>query len=193
MLVAVDVETTGLRPEEGHLLLEIYVSIREETYPFHEVGPGFHRVIQHNPVLAYSRANDVVQEMHNKTGLWEKLQDGSPIEEVDRDLQRFLAQYLEPRQGRITGNSVRLDMNFMDTFLPKSFDWLHYRFLDVTGLSWFAHTSFDVPYYVKQLEGSHTAQGDVQQMIDELRHVRREIDLKMELGREGDQCEENTV
>lgn len=171
--VATDVETTGLNPADGHLLLEIFVYIVEDTYPYRPVEPkGFHRVIQHDPEVARRAANQYVQAMHEKTGLWNKLADGTPVEQVDEELLAYLQNFMKYREGRVLGNSIRLDMNFMEAYLPQSLAFLHYRSLDVSGLAWFAHQEFNVPYYEKDEDTAHSAQVDIEASLQELRHIR---------------------
>ena len=171
MIVLTDVETTGLRPEDGHQLLEIFVQVHHPVYPFDQVGESFHRVIHHHPDDAIALADDYVHDMHDKTGLWDKVAQGHPLHLVDTALLDFLQHHVPKRVGRVTGNSVRLDMNFMDAYLPKAMSWLHYRFLDVTGLSWFANENFNIPFYEKDTANTHSAQHDVMECLRELRHV----------------------
>lgn len=169
-LVATDVETTGLSPNDGHLLLEVAVHLVSPKAPFEIIEPeGFHAVIQHDPESARALANDYVKDMHDKTGLWDRLADGTPLDEVDEKLLAYLQSHLGKREGRVFGNSIRLDMNFLDAYLPKSAGYLHYRFLDASGLAWFAHENFGVPYYEKRR--THTAEEDIQESLGELRHV----------------------
>lgn len=173
-LVPTDVETTGLEPSEGHKLLEIAVYIAEPTAPFGLIDEeGFHAIIKHDRDEVYAVADDYVRDMHNKTGLWDKVENGTPLEEVDEQLLAYLQQHLGKRAGRIFGNSVRLDMNFMQANLPKSMAWLHYRFLDATGLAWYAHRNFGVPYYEKKR--AHTAEEDIRESLSELAHVHNGI------------------
>lgn len=169
-LVSADVETTGLSPSEGHVLLEIAVFIANSTAPFDLLDEeGFHAVIRHDRDEVYALANDYVREMHTKTGLWDKVSDGTPLEEVDEQLLAYLQSHIGKREGRVFGNSVRLDMNFIDAYLPKTAAWLHYRFLDATGLAWFAHKNFGTPYFEKRKV--HSAVEDIQESLSELRHV----------------------
>lgn len=169
-LVSADVETTGLSPSEGHVLLEIAVFIANSTATFDLLDEeGFHAVIRHDRDEVYALADDYVREMHTKTGLWDKVADGTPLEEVDEQLLAYLQSHIGKREGRVFGNSVRLDMNFIDAYLPKTAAWLHYRFLDATGLAWFAHKNFGIPYFEKRKV--HSAVEDIQESLSELRHV----------------------
>lgn len=177
MLVAVDVESTGLNPHEGHLLLEVYAEIRHPAHPFNLVtDDAFHAVIRQDFDTAYGLADDFVKKMHAKTGLWGQLEtEGIPLDQADAKLRNYLEDHLDQREGRVTGNSVRLDMNFMEAYLPKSLEWLHYRFLDVTGLSWFLQHNLGIKPYSKDTSGAHSASFDVGEMVNELAWNSKEL------------------
>lgn len=173
-LVPTDVETTGLSPDAGHLLLEVAVFIADADAPFDLIEPdGFHAIIQHDRDVAYAAADDYVRNMHEQTGLWNKLESGTPQDEVDEQLLAYLQKHIGKREGRVFGNSVRLDMNFLDAHLPKSAAYLHYRFLDASGLAWYAHRNFGVPYFEKKK--THAAIDDINESIGELRHITRHL------------------
>lgn len=174
-LALTDVETTGLRPEDGHLLLEIAVLPASPVYPFTALTDTvFHAVIQQDPQHAWDLADDYVRKMHTKTGLWGKLEHGTPLAEVDTALLAYLKQFADvPLQLRVAGNSVRLDMNFLDAYLPLSAAFLNYRFLDISGLAFYAHSNHQVPYYAKKL--AHTAGDDIIESLAELIHTHEGI------------------
>lgn len=174
-LALTDVETTGLRPEDGHLLLEIAVLVASPVYPFAVLSEEpFHAVIKQSRALAYLKANDYVRNMHTRTGLWKKLEHGTPLAEVDMQLLDYLQQFADkPMELRVAGNSVRLDMNFLDAYLPLSAAFLNYRFLDISGLAFYAHSNHQVPYYEKKLV--HTATADIIESLAELVHTHEGI------------------
>lgn len=172
--IATDVETTGLDPHSGDLLLEIAVYVVEPVYPYTAADPdGFHAVIKHDRANAYEQADEYVRQMHERTGLWDRLETGIPEKEVDHQLLEYLQRHIGQREGRITGNSVRLDMAFIDTYLPATAAWLHYRIADISSIAYWAHQEFGVPYYNKRQV--HAARDDIEESLAELRHVREGI------------------
>jgi len=85
--IVTDVETTGLDPHSGDLLLEIAVYIANPVYPYAPVDPeGFHAVIKHDREHAYAQADEYVRQMHTRTSLWDQLAKGIPEWEVDLKL-----------------------------------------------------------------------------------------------------------
>lgn len=175
---AADCETTGLSPADGHLLLEIHLELVEPTYPFRRIAGPFHRVSQHRAAHAYVLADDYVREMHTKTGLWGRLADGTPVEQVDDDLLDFLQVHVGRREAFLVGNSLRLDQNFIEAFLPRSAAWLHYRAVDVTSLAMWARHNLGIQQFPKDVE--HTAGGDVAAMLDELRFITEQARARSE-------------
>jgi oligoribonuclease len=176
-LVPIDVETTGLRPEEGHLLLEISVFVAASRPPFAVLDDGYHAVIRHERQIAWARADSYVMEMHAKTGLWDRLEsEGKPLEQVDEEIVAYLSQFMERREGLIFGNSVRLDHNFIDAYLPRTADFLHYRQVDMTSIAFWAEQAFDVPRFEKKY--SHIAEEDIRESLGELRYVTHQLKLR---------------
>lgn len=174
--VPTDVETTGLDPHRD-LLLEIQVYIVKPTAPYELVEPhGFHAVIQHDQDEARALANDYVQEMHEESGLWYKLAAGMPLAQVDDDLHAYLRNHLAPRQGFLVGNSVRLDQNFIELHLPRSFEYLHYRAIDVTSIAMWARHEHGIGWMSK--EAKHTATADINETLNELRWISERTQAK---------------
>ena len=172
--VPTDVETTGLHPWKGHLLLELAAYVIVPSYPYEVVAGPFEAVIQHDREKAFNQASPYVQDMHTATGLWDRLEDGEPIAQVD---ERFRAWLKESgvgfREGYILGNSARLDANFIDYYLPKSAEWLHYRIIDVTSLGTYSRLEFGVP--VLEKVGAHQALQDIDETMAEISHITKEL------------------
>lgn len=166
---AADCETTGISPAEGHLLLEIHLEIVEPVYPFRRIAGPFHRVVQQNSQQAFDLADDYVREMHTRTGLWWKIDSGTPAWQVDDDLLGFLQGWTSRGEVFLVGNSLRLDQNFIQAFLPRSAAWMHYRAIDVTSLAMWARHNLGIPRFEK--DADHTAGGDTLAMLDELRFI----------------------
>lgn len=176
--VPADVETTGLDPRVD-LLLEIQAYIVEPFAPYEKVEPdGFHAIIQHDPETAFHQATPYVQEMHEKTGLWWKLRYGTPLAQVDAGLRAYLEEHLAPRQGFLVGNSVRLDQNFIEHHLPRSFEYLHYRAIDVTSIAMWARHEYGIGWMPK--EAKHTAADDIEETLAELRWISERLTVEVQ-------------
>lgn len=150
VLAWTDVETTGLDPHAGHLLLQVACILtdpqgEEIAEPYEAVVSYPRRPAGAKPSTvslyvedAHARANDFVRDMHTTTGLWDRLSgpDAKSLATIDSDLMDLVTPHApQPRQVQMAGNSVRLDLNFTDVYLVEFAAHLHYRFIDVTGLA----------------------------------------------------------
>lgn len=170
VLAWIDVETTGLNAQE-HYLLEVACILTDTNLNVLEDEP-FCAVIYYGEDdrrQLRDEADPHVQQMHDATGLWRSLPSGTPIRDVDRGLLAYISKHApEPRQARVAGNSVRLDLNFLDDSLPATAAHLHYRFVDVTGINYILEENglySDQPLP----DSDHVALNDIQRSIAQLR------------------------
>ncbi len=172
----IDVETDSLDAETGHLLEIACLVTDPELHILDE--RGFHAVIEYSDEeVAQMRrmAHPVVKEMHDKTGLWDLLRGAAatPLRRVDEDLLAYLRRFGERGQVPVAGNSVRLDMNFIDKHLPGVSGHLDYHMRDVSTVAGLANDWYDLPPFVKH--NDHTAMVDIRESIRELKHYRELI------------------
>jgi Oligoribonuclease (3''->5'' exoribonuclease) len=173
----IDVETDSLNAHDGHLL-EIACLVTDTDLNVLE-GEGFHAVVYYSPSdaddMRYA-ANPVVQEMHDVTGLWHKLSGPKALHlhNVDSRLRKYLSRFGRAHQMPVGGNSVRLDMNFMDRHLPKTANFLHYQMRDVTTVAKLAQAWYpDLAEFEKRSD--HTAMVDIRESIRELQYYRQAV------------------
>ncbi|MFC4225426.1 oligoribonuclease [Lysinibacter cavernae] len=169
-----DVETTGL-DSATESLLQIAVIVTD--YDLNEKDPaGFERTVYYSPEDAaalYHSSDPFVQSMHTANGLWETLPFGTPLEQVDDELLEYLSGFGAKRSLRLAGNSVRLDLNFMEQHLPKSYEQLHYRFIDFTGVHQLSSKWFSIPEMQKS--SNHLAMDDIRACIEQARFLKRSL------------------
>lgn len=172
----IDCETTGLHAHLGDRLLEVACFITNYNLDLLD-DRGFHAIVKYSPseVLEMQRTTDpYVIDMHHKSGLWDKLSDGTPLGEVDRGLHAYISNFAEtPRTARIGGNSIRLDLNFIDEYLPAVSNHLHYRTIDVSVLAKLAKAwnGYEAPPHVSK----HEARSDILDSINQLKNLRHVI------------------
>jgi len=169
----IDVETGGLN-ENKDALFEVAALVTDRNLNILDTN-GFNMVIHYpqEQIEALRNASDpFVQQMHDATGLWNRLPEGTPMEEVDAKLHEYISQFSEPRTSSLGGNSITLDRNFLRANLPLSFGHLSYRSLDVSSFSAVAKAWYGVTYEKKLL---HSAFSDITESIEELRFYRENI------------------
>lgn len=173
VIVWADMESTGLKPGRPDQLLEVAALVTDYNLNILD-EEGYHGIALHEKRDVVGIANDYVTEMHLKTGLWDKVKYGIPYYEMDRELLAYIKQFApEPRQARLAGNSVRLDANFFDEFLPLTAEHLHYRILDVSSIAFEANAVRGIEVFHKKLE--HSAMSDIRESIEELRYLRKAL------------------
>lgn len=170
-IVWADVETSGLNVKDSYLL-EIAVIV---TTPELEIIAQFHRVVKYDAeavTIMREKAAPVVRDMHDKTGLWGRLtsESAKPLEQIDRELHAWLQRFGAERVMPVAGNSVRLDLNFIEEFLPRTYSYLDYHMRDVSTVAGFARDWYDLPHHQKKSD--HTALTDIQESIRELKFYR---------------------
>lgn len=169
-----DVETNGVNAFDGDVLLEAAflvtdgdLNILDET--------GYQAVVKWSPehVSRIKLAtSDYVVNMHEKTGLWDRLPMGKYREQIDEEALAYLKQFVpEPKTARFAGNSITLDRNFMQANLPGTFEHIHYRSFDVSTVAGLAQMwgGEEIQYQKKTL---HSAFSDITESIEELRYLR---------------------
>lgn len=169
----IDTETGGL-DESTDKLFEVAALVTDRNLNI--LDPEGFKMVVHFPAEEVTSlraaAHPVVQEMHDQTGLWDRLPTGTPLTEVDAKLHEYISQFSEPRTSWLGGNSITLDRNFLRANLPKSFGHLSYRSWDVTTLAGVAQAWYGVSYEKKRL---HSAFSDIMESIEELRFYRETI------------------
>lgn len=168
-LVWLDVETTGLNPREGQLL---QVACILTDLLGNEIAEPFERIVAYESrVVEFFKGtvDSFVVDMHTTTGLWERLSgpEALPLAEVEDDLLAYIAEHApEARQAQFAGNSVRFDMNWSEVHLPKVYDHLHYRNIDITGLM----TTFE-RFGLVNINRKPGFVGEKHNAVDDIRHA----------------------
>lgn len=175
--VVVDVETTGLDAHAGHLL-EIAAKVIDPVTlePISEAP--FHAVVQYTPLDVEglkSTANDAVYRMHIDNGLWADLTrpDALPLHLIEKMMVEWLIPFGAKGTMPVMGNSVRLDMNFIDVHLPLVGQYLDYHMRDVSTIAGIAADWYGAPWFPKTK--GHRALADVDECIEELKHYRKYV------------------
>lgn len=173
-----DVETDGLVAhkqallEVAFLVTDLDLNLLDET--------GYESTILYTPeesAAMRAGAEPFVQDMHDTSGLWAKVTDpaqAKPKAQVDAEALAYIQSFVPgKRTARLGGNSVRLDLNFLEEHLPGTYGHLHYRMADVSSLCGFAQWWGGVPLFEKVR--AHTAMADIRESIAELRYLREHI------------------
>lgn len=175
----IDVESSDLNPWRGGRLLEVACVITDRDLNILDEA-GYSAIVKYtlgDTRLMMQKANPFVREMHEKTGLWAAAaqRGAKSILTIDKELARYLASFNANRSRMpLAGNSVRLDLNYVEAYLPLSYQQLDYRVIDVSSIREIATRWYGehAPPYEKDPSGWHTADADIRESIKELAYYR---------------------
>lgn len=170
-LVWVDLEMTGLDPGTC-AIVEIAVVVTEMS----DLAPldRYHAAI-HQPESVVAAAEPLVQRMHARSGLWDRMRASTiSLASAESGALELVSRWCEPRQGILAGNSIWQDRRFLSAYMPRFEAYLHYRQVDVSTLKVLAGAWYGSDA-VPEKSDKHTALEDVTESIAELEHYRRTI------------------
>ena len=129
-MVWFDLETTGIEPDES-LLLEVACMVTDR---YGYVLGSFETLVRDSqyrpttdPESTRSKAVPFVQDMHDKSGLWDEIDKASIHEwgmfEAHDMLEKFLEDYFPLPRAReqllpISGSSVHFDRGWLNHYMP---------------------------------------------------------------------------
>jgi oligoribonuclease len=169
-----DLEMTGLDPEADRIL-EIATVVTDDELRVVAEGPD---LVIHQPREALARMDQVVREMHEKSGLLAAVTASTvSLEEAGAATLAFIKAHVpEPRTVPLCGNSIGTDRRFLARWLPEIDGWLHYRTIDVSTVKelcrrWYPEAFARRP----NKKGGHRAADDIRESIEELAYYRSTI------------------
>ncbi len=164
-----DMEMSGLTPEKNRILevALVVTDIKFETvYTYENI------VYQEESVL--SAMDTWCIKHHGESGLTAKVKQGKKEAEVEDDLLKIVKKYSSKDKAILAGNSIGQDRKFIDLWMPKFADVLHYRMLDVSSFK----IIFEEIYHKKfEKQKKHRAIEDILESIAELKYYMSFIPL----------------
>jgi oligoribonuclease len=174
VLVWMDLEMTGLEPETD-VIVEIATLITDDDLNIIAEGPDL-VIHQSDEILA--RMNQIVVDMHTKSGLLEAIKSSTiTLEEAGAATLEFIRQHIpEARTIPLCGNSIGTDRRFLAKYLPEIENYLHYRSVDVSTIKelarrWYPKLGSDRP----NKGGTHRALDDIRASVNELTFYRERV------------------
>jgi len=170
-LVWIDLEMTGLDPKR-HVILEIATIITNKELEVIAEGPTL--TIQ-PPANALEQMDEWPRELHTSSGLLDAAQASkTTVDNAEEQTLNFIQQYCNYGVSPLCGNSVWQDKTFLQRYMPRIVDFLHYRIIDVTSikelvLRWYS----DNPHAEFKKKDTHRALDDIIESIEELRYYRK--------------------
>lgn len=178
-LVWMDLEMTGLDIEMEYIL-EIATIITDSEL----------NIIEEGPCLAIHQSDEILNRMdewnkkhHTASGLTQRARESKvTVVEAERQTLEFIKKYCPPKASPLCGNSVGQDRKFLEKYMRKLSDHLHYRNVDVTTIKELVRRWFpDGPKFPKKSE-EHMALTDIRESLQELIFYRKHYFVSNELS-----------
>ena len=164
-LIWIDLEMTGLSPEINQII-EIATVVTD-----HHLN-----VLANGPVLAIQTQqaaldgmDDWNQKHHRASGLYQRVQASTvSMTTAEQFTIDFLKVFVEPHTSPICGNSICMDKQFLNRYMPSLSDFFHYRQIDVSSFKEIIKRRYPQgPRLEKQ--SKHLALSDIYDSIEELK------------------------
>lgn len=168
-LIWIDLEMSGLDPEKERII-EIATIMTDAHLNVLAEGPVF---AIRQPEELLSRMDDWNKKQHGKSGLIERVRNSAISEaEAERQTIEFLDNFIAPGKSPMCGNSICLDRQFLNRYMPKLAEYFHYRNLDVSSLKELVKRWKPSLMNGFQKQAEHLALQDIRDSIDELKYYR---------------------
>jgi oligoribonuclease len=174
VLVWMDLEMTGLDPSR-HVIVEIATLVTDDELNVVAEGPD---LVVHQDEAALALMDDVVVEMHTKSGLLPAIRSStiSLADAGSATLDFIKIHVTEARRVPLCGNSIGMDRRFLAAYLPEIEEYLHYRSVDVSTVKelvkrWYPGLNSSRP----RKAGVHRAMDDVVESVAEMKFYRERV------------------
>jgi len=168
-LIWIDLEMTGLRPEQD-FIIEIATLVTDPEL----------NILAEGPVLAIKQPDEVLaamddwnQKYHGQSGLIQRVKDSSVNEaEAQQQTLEFLRGWVAERASPMCGNSICQDRRFLARYMPELESFFHYRNLDVSSVKEIARRWKPAILSGFNKQSKHIALDDIKDSIEELAYYR---------------------
>ena len=165
---------TGL-DHTSDVIVEIATIITDDHLTIIAEGPD---LVIHQPDEALDRMDQVVVDMHTKSGLLGQIRASEvTLEAAGAATLEFIKQHVpDAATVPLCGNSIGTDRRFLARYLPDIENHLHYRSVDVSSVKelvkrWYPEIDTNRPRGV----GSHRALDDIRESIREMAYYREHV------------------
>lgn len=105
------------------------------------------------------------KDHHGKSGLVKRVETGISEGDLDHELCAIAKTFIPKGKIVLCGNSIGQDRKFIEKYLPKFTEKLHYRMLDVSSIKLIFENMFSIKF---KKENKHRALDDIRESIAEL-------------------------
>ncbi len=171
-IVWMDLEMTGLDPDAERIIEMATIITDGNLNPIKE-GP---EIVIHQSDEILAKMDEWNTSHHGASGLVDRVRKSKVTESAAEDMTlSFVSQYVtKARLAPLAGNSIHQDRRFLERYMPRLNDYLHYRNIDVSTVKELAKRWYPEmrPY---RKDNSHRALDDIRESISELRYFRAQL------------------
>ncbi len=169
-LVWIDLEMSGLNPQVDSIL-EIATVVTNNDLEIIAEGPN---IVIHQPNEILEAMDDWNTTQHNGSGLVKAVRESTiSVIEAETQTLAFLQQFTKKRMSPLCGNSVWQDRLFIQRYMRRLDEYLHYRIVDVSSVKEIVRRWYSGNPEEKFIKPeNHRALEDILYSIAELRHYR---------------------
>ena len=168
-LIWIDLEMTGLVPEEDNII-EIATVVTD----------AYLNVLAEGPSIAVHQENKHLDSMdewntrqHTKSGLVQRVKESKiSVNVAEKQTLDFVMKYVDPGTSPMCGNSICQDRRFLYNYMPKLENFFHYRHIDVSTIKELAVRWKPEVVTTSFKQSKHLALSDIYDSINELKHYR---------------------
>ncbi|XP_055851424.1 probable oligoribonuclease [Episyrphus balteatus] len=170
-IVWMDLEMSGLDVSRDKIL-ELSCIITDKDLNIVAEGPN---IEVHQPDEVLENMNDWCMKHHAETKLIDKCRSSNISEEMAQEmLVEFLKANIPKGKCPLAGNSVYMDRLFINRYMPKVDNYLHYRIIDVSTVKelcrrWNPSVAAGAPK--KKLV--HRSEDDIRESIIEMKYYKK--------------------
>lgn len=171
--VWMDVEMTSLADVQVDQIIQIAAVITDKEL---NIIAESEEITVHADRSAFERIAPEVKALHEKSGVLEaSVASTVTVPEAEEKMFSFISEYTEAGSAPLCGNSVHMDRMFLKTQMPKVYEHLFYRNIDVSTLKELARrwrTELYDGWQDMKGDKAHRAKEDILRSIDELKFYR---------------------
>lgn len=179
-MVWVDLEMTGLDVEKDEIM-EMACIITDSDLNVIEEGPN---IIIHVSDEILSSMDEWCVSHHGSSGLTDAVRASKvTLEQAEVEVVNFMKKHTPAKVCPLAGNSVHADKRFLEKYMPRFADHLHYRIVDVSTVKELCKRWFPEHYNkAPQKRETHRALDDIRESINELQYYKTNIFIKSGTG-----------
>lgn len=169
----IDLEMTGLDASKD-VILEVASLITD--IELNIVAQGPHHII-YQPSDSLNTMVPIVQAMHAQSGLTNLVKESNiTLAQAYKETYTFLKDHCKRRNTFLAGNTVWMDRAFLEKYMPKIINFIHYRIIDVSTIKLLARSWYPDKVAPKgEKKGTHRALDDIQESLNELKNYRTQF------------------